>query len=190
MDFAQDFFEALDPIPATYKRGVDEFDLEIAVQESDKAFRTTKRDALIGSDASGVVLDDARFRRGGLITTSLGQTFRVDDYHLSSIPGLTDLKLDRIEGDATPVFDATDMVSLDAEIELDGVTVEAHINRSVEVEEINSAGTRVVVSRMMIAVTAEDGASAKGGSVVRVCGRRKNVVRVMDDGLGFKKLLV
>ncbi|WYK04398.1 hypothetical protein DWF04_015410 [Cereibacter sphaeroides f. sp. denitrificans] len=115
MSFTTDLFDALPHQPATYAGPAGSFDLRIAITESDRAFRTSRRDQVIGSDASCVVLDDRRVRTGGVIATG-GARYRVDAFFPSSVPGLTDLRLVRISGTAAPVFDATGIVPLDQEI--------------------------------------------------------------------------
>jgi len=180
---------ALRPLSAQYERGPDAFEVLIAIQEADKAFRTSRRDQLIASEVSGVIEKDSRIRRGGRLTIG-DRVYRIDNVMNSSVPGLSDLALDRIAGDAVPAIDATGLVRLDADIELDGLPVKAHVNPSVEVEEVGRDGSRVIVSRMMIAVKAADAASAGPGSFVRVDGRRRAVARVMSDGLGLVKLMV
>eukprot|EP00919_Chromeraceae_sp_WS-2016_P007457 GHVR01017525.1.p1 GENE.GHVR01017525.1~~GHVR01017525.1.p1 ORF type:complete len:182 (-),score=33.70 GHVR01017525.1:357-902(-) len=178
-------------VPGVYLRTPHEFDLRILVQESDKAFKTSRRDQLIGSDTSGVVLEDARLRRGGTITAG-GATFRIDAVLPSSVPGLSDLKLERIDGAAIPVFEADIPLDDTVELLLDGewVTVDANVNPSVEVEELGRDGTRVIVSRAMVAVRIGDAPGVKAGTAIRVKGRQMTVSQELADGLGMTKLLV
>jgi hypothetical protein len=193
LDYGRDLFDAMPTVPAVFRRAPHEFDLDVFIQESDKAFRTSRRDQLIGSDASGVILTDARIRRGGTLETA-SATYRVDAVMASSVPGLSDLKLERIEGAAVPVFDATADIPLDQEIEIqrDGawVTIEANIMPSVEVEEIGRDGTRIIVSRAMIAVSVADAVGVKAGTAIRLGGAQKAVSQALADGLGMIKLLV
>lgn len=190
MNAAADFLDALIPVVAQYTRGPDTFQVRVAIQESDRAFRTSKRDELIGSDASGVVLTDPMLRRGGRLTIAGGTEYRIDRVMSSPVPGLSDLSLERVAGAERPVFDASSTVPLDQEIELNGKPIAAHVNPSVEVEEVGRDGTRVVVSKMMIAIRAADAVGIQTGAAVRIDGRRRAVARVMSDGFGMVKLLV
>jgi len=193
LDFGQDLFDAMPTVPGVYRRTPHEFDLRVLVQESDKAFRTSRRDQLIGSDASGVVLADARLRRGGTINAE-GATYRIDAVMPSSVPGLSDIKLERIEGEAIAVFDASGDIPLDQEIglQLDGnwLTISANVMPSVEIEEIGRDGTRIIVSRAMIAVRVADVGDVKAGTAIRISGKQQSVSRVLPDGLAMLKLLV
>ncbi|OOY22494.1 hypothetical protein BMI91_19625 [Thioclava sediminum] len=190
MNFADDIFDAMSPVPASYSRGPDTADLRVVIVESDQAFRTSRRDSLIGSDVSGVVLENSLLRKGGKLQLATGQIYRIDSVLKSTVPGLSDLKLARIEGDAIALFDASDLAPLDDTVDLDGVTIPANISWSVEVDTIDSSGSRLTVSKIFVAVRAADAASAKPGSVVRLDGRRRSVERVMNDGLGLVKLMV
>ena len=193
MDFGRDLFDAMPTVPGIYRRTPHEVELRVLIQESDKAFRASARDQVIGSDASGVVLTDPLIRRGGIIFAQ-GAEYRIDAVMPSSVPGLSDLKLERIEGAATLVIDASADVPLDREIEIlrDGAweRVPANIMPSVEVEEIGSDGNRLIVERAMIAIRVVDAAGVKAGSAIRIDGKRKPVARALADGLGFIKLLV
>jgi hypothetical protein len=193
MDFGQDFFDALPTVPGTFRRAPHEFALDIFIQESDKVFKTSRRDQLIGSDASGVVMKDVRLRRGGTIETA-DATFRIDNILDSSIPGLSDLQLERIAGVAVPVADAGGNVPMDDELQIlrgsEWETVPANIMPSVEIEEIGRDGNRVIVSRTMIAVSVEDAVGVSGGAAIMLNGKRKTVTQSLADGLGFVKLLV
>ncbi|GAW36999.1 hypothetical protein RA2_04074 [Roseovarius sp. A-2] len=190
MTIAEDFLDAMCPVPATYSRGVDTAELRAAIQEADKAFKTSRRDQLIASDCSGVILRDALVRRGGRLTLTDGTEYRIDRVMNSGVPGLSDLALVRLNGVALPVYDASQEIPLDATVTLDGAEIPAHVNPSVEVEEIGDDGSRVVVSRIMVAIRAEDAAGARPGSVVVVDGEARRAARVMNDGLGMVKVLV
>jgi hypothetical protein len=193
LDYGRDLFDAMPTVPAVYRRTPHEFDLRVSILESDKAFLTSSRDQLIGSDASGVILEDVRIRRGGTITAGAA-TYRIDAVMPSSVPGLSDLKLERIEGAAVPVRDASADLPLDEEIELqlDGVwhTIDAMITPSVEVEEVGRDGTRIIVSRAMIAVRVADAPGVKAGTAIRFKGKQETVSQPLDDGLAMIKLLV
>lgn len=186
---AADLFRALPTEAATYADSAGTFALRVNITEIDKAFRTSGRDQLIGSAAAGTILKDARVRRGGRITIG-ARVYRVDATMASPVPGLTDLKLERLEGDAPPVFDARGLVPLDETVTLGGVEVRAHINRTVEIEEIGNDGSRQIVSRTMIAVRTQNAVGVKAGDRVRVDGRNRPIARVLADGLGFVRLLV
>ncbi|MCZ4366623.1 head-tail joining protein [Sulfitobacter dubius] len=193
MDYGRDFFDAMPTVHGIYRRTPHEFDLSVSIMEADKAFRTSTREQLIGSDASGVILEDIRIRRGGTIIAGAA-TYRVDAVMPSSVPGLSDLKLERIEGAAVPVRDASADLPLDEEIELqlDGAwrTVPAMITPSVEVEEVGRDGTRIIVSRAMIAVRVAEAPGVKAGTAIRFKGKQKAVAQALDDGLAMIKLLV
>jgi len=189
MNIAQDFLDAMMPVRAVYARTPEEFGIQVAIQESDQAFRTSLRDQIIGSKSSGVILTDARIRRGGRLTVG-DRVYRIDNVIASSVPGLSDLKLERIAGATLSVFDAVPHLPLDEEIEIGGQVVAAHINRSVEVEEIDGSGVRVVVARMMIAIPSAAAVGLGTGDKVCVDGRTRSIARVMDDGVGMTKLLI
>ena len=189
MSFASDLFDSLNPVPATYADSAGSFALRMAVQELDKAFRLSRRDRLIGSAVTGAVLTDARIRRGGKITTA-SAVFRVDGVHAGSPPGLSDLALERLEGAAAAVFDMSDVVPLDEEVEIGGRTIPANVNRSVEIEEVGRDGTRLVVSRIMVAVRALDAFGVKSGDKITFDGRTRSIARAMNGGVGLMNLLV
>lgn len=188
---AQDLFDAMPHVAAVYTDTAGSFPLRVNLLEMDKAFRVSTRDQLIGSSVSGTILKDQRVRRGGRI--HVGETeYRVDGVVPSPVPGLSDLKLDRREGPAVSSMDATGVVPLDAVVQIAGEDVPAHVNPSVEVEEMGDNGASLLVSKMMVAIRATDAdrLAVKSGTRVRVEGRNKAVVRAMADGVGFVKLLL
>lgn len=189
--FALDFFDAMPHVAGTYTDSAGTFALRVNLLETDKAFRTSTRDQLIGSSVSGTIVSDARVRRGGRIHVGATE-YRVDGVIPSSVPGLSDLKLDRRQGPAVLSMDATGIVSLDTTVQIAGEDIPAHINPSVEVESVGDDGTSMLVSRMMVAIRSTDAArlGVKAGTRVRVDGKNRAVAQAMADGLGFEKLLL
>ncbi len=188
-DFAETALSVMDPEAAVYTRGTETFDLEVAVQECDKAFRVSKRDRVIDSEASGVCLTDTRLARGGRLTIG-SREYRIDRITPSPVPGLSDLSLTRIAGDAVPVFDVSDLAPLDETVILNGIEVSANVNRSVEIEEVARNGSRIVVARTIVAIAESDTNGAGTGSVLVIDGETKTASRAMNDGVGLVKFLV
>ncbi|MFC3088523.1 head-tail joining protein [Tabrizicola soli] len=186
---AADFFDAMNHIAVEYSDSLGTFSTRAAFAESDRAFRTTGRDDLIGSSSSAVVIADPRYKRGGKLTAG-ATIYRINTVIPSNIPGLSDLALQRLEGAAALVFDATDQVPLEDTLEYQGTVYPCHANRTAEVEELGKDGTRKVVARVLIAVRVSDLPNIKGGDKITFDGRLRPIARVMADGVGFLKLLV
>jgi hypothetical protein len=188
-DPAAAMFSAMPTEAAVYEDSAGSFALRVNITEMDKAFRTSGRDQIIGSATAGTVLREARVKRGGRITIG-ARVYRVDAAMASPVPGLTDLKLERIEGDAPPVVDARGLVPLTETVQIGGADIPAQINRSVEVEEVGRSGNRVIVAKAMVAIRVEDAEGIKGGDRITFDGKTQPIARVMSDGLGFVRLLV
>lgn len=189
MTFASDFFDAMPHEASVYTDSVGSFPLRVVVNEIDKALRIDGGDELIGSSVVGVVLTDARVRRGGRLVIA-DREYRIDGVLGSRVPGMSDLKLERVAGNAVPVVDATNLVPLDETVTIDGVSVPANVNRSVEVVEIGRDGTRQIVTKTMVAIREIDAPTLKAGQRVGIDGRNRPVASVMNDGLGFLKVMV
>lgn len=189
--YADRFFRALRLRDATYTDSAGSFSLRLNVVETDKAFRTSARDQLIGSSVTGLILTDARVRRGGVLAAD-GTTYKVQQVIQSSVPGLSDLKLERKEGAAQYAFDATRRVPFNDTITIGQEIIRAHVNESVETEDAGDNDQSIVVSRMMVAIRAEDAGrlQLKIGSRFKLRGKTKVALRVMEDGIGMVKILV
>lgn len=186
---AADFLDAMGSVAVEYTDSTVAFAARAAFAESDKAFRTTGRDDLIGSSTSAVVLKDPRYKKGGKLTAG-ATVYRINTVVPSNIPGLSDLALQRLEGAAALVFDATDQVPLEDTLEYQGTVYPCHANRTAEVEELGKDGTRKVVARVLIAVRVSDLPNIKAGDKILFDDRVRPIARVMADGVGFLKLLV
>jgi len=191
MNIGQDMFDVMPYVSGVYSDSQNTFDINVNILESDKSFRISSRDRLIGSSSSGTIIENNLVKRGGKITIG-GKVYRIDKVHAGAVPGLTDLKLERIEGTAILAGDARCIVPQEEVVIFEGVEIPAHINRSVEVEELGRNGTRKIVSRIMVAIDADiaETMGIKSGSRITVDGRERTTARVMDDGVGLVKVLI
>ncbi len=191
MSHAHDIFKAMKRYPAVYTDSQGSFDFEVAIVESDKAFAVTSRVRMIGSDSVGVALEDDRLRKRGRFVAG-GSEYRINKTLPSPIPGLVDLKLERLSGDAKIVRDASQDIPRNFTVYVDDTPYKVHMNRSVEVEEIQADGSSLIVARMMLGFTKADETAAglKNGSKIKVLGKTKTISTVMDDGVGMVKVLI
>ena len=174
---------------ATYKDSENEFELEILIQEMDKSLRVSARDRLVASSVQGVVADDDRVKRGGRIFTEDNE-FRIDKAAPSEVPGLKDLSMDRRNGDPVMVADATDLLPMEDVVSVNGGDpVEAHVQRSVAVEEVRN-GSRVVVYKTMVSIRFSDVPKIKSGDRLTLNEQTKTISSRMFDGLGYVKVIV
>lgn len=191
MNIGEDIFEAMPYVSAVYSDSQGTFNINVNILESDKSFRISSRDRLIGSSSSGTIIENSNIKRGGKLTIS-DKVYRIDRVHAGSVPGLMDLKLERIQGTAILAGDARNNLPFDEVIIINEIKIKAHINRSVEIEEVGRNGTRKIVSRTMIAFDADiaEEMGVKSGSKITFDGRERTVVRIMDDGVGLVKVLI
>lgn len=178
-------------VAMTYTDSAGSFPVQVAVTETDKAFRTNMREEVIGSNVVLTMAKDARVRRGGAVEAPDGRRFRLDNPVPSGVPGLVDWGAARIAGEAVPVIGFKPHVPMNDTITIAGSDVACNVNDSVETEEVGPDGRRMVKIRTMVAIHAADAAGVKAGDTIQFRGRGYRLnSHPMLDGIGFAKILL
>lgn len=183
--------------PATYTApGGSPISCRAIIKDVSAELRLARTADLIRSDAVASVDAAINPRRGGIIEVS-GTRYEITGTLRSGAPGLIDLGLIRFDGEGVEVHDFAPAVltAWGEPVELidnhgDAPrTVQAMVNRSGLVIEDDGMGNGVETLRYSIALRLSDLGDLGGGSLVRVDGEDRPVLRVMRDGVSMARVI-
>lgn len=187
--FAKQIIRSLGrPVAYTPPGGSVSQSIRAVIVDADESMRFHRDASVISSDASGSVLSSIGPRKGGTIETSNGALFEIYGITAGDVPGLLNLALMRLNLiHAAPLFDFTKPVlrRLGEDVEIDGKTVRAAVNRSGLFESVDEFGSRIEITRTVIAFSENDAPDVDEGSLVLIDGEEKTIEQLIRDGSGL-----
>ena len=161
------------------------------VRDVDREIRLTRGTDLAASDAVAAV-DEALAPRRGATLACEGSEYEIAGILRSSVPGLVDLGLVRLKGPGVEIRDLSGPIlrAHGETVEIDGHEVRAAVNRSGLFIEEDKWGNAVEAVRHVVGISLADAEGVRPGSIVRLDGSDRLVMRVLRDGLGMVRVVL
>ncbi|WP_265499559.1 hypothetical protein [Paracoccus beibuensis] len=165
----------------------------VKIREADARVRLNKTAEMAAAQVLGCVSADLGVTNGGIIEQG-DSRYLIEDWQPSSVPGLVDLILTRIEGRAQVIHDMSRAALAGYRAEpvpflIDGewVEIRGHVRRQVVQPDEMGEFTEIL---QVIAIAEADAAHLDEGTMARLDGVERPIASLMRDEGGIVKVVI